>query len=92
MTVLNMPEEVFMVPPEKDLAIESGDNACCVEGCERVFKTSSQLHMHLTKHHRGEPLAHKIRNTVYYCPVEGCERSKNGRGRPFPRLGQLKQV
>ena len=82
----------IVVPREEDLEIDSDGSVCTVEGCGRVFKTSSQLHMHITKHHRGKPLAHKVESRVYCCPVETCGRSKNEGGKPFPRLGQLKQV
>ena len=51
--------------------------------------------MHVVRHHEGGELARGTdtpgsgRN--FYCPVEECERSK-GKDKPFPRLGQLKQV
>lgn len=82
-------------PTQEELEIESGEYVCRSEGCGRAFQTSSQLQMHLSRHHLGEKLSSVGRQSttgcVYYCPVEGCPRSK-GTDKPFPRLGQLKQV
>lgn len=81
----------FVVPDEGSLEIESYGCVCAVEGCGREFQSSSQLRMHQLKHHQGKELSPRSGNTKYFCPVEGCERSKES-GKPFPRLGQLKQV
>ena len=74
-----------------DLAIE-GTCVCPVENCKKEFKSSSQLSMHVLRHHDGCKLPIRMgQGNEYYCPVDGCSRGK-GKGQPFPRLGQLKQV
>ena len=82
-------------PTQEELEIESGEHVCPSEGCGRAFQTSSHLKMHVSRHHLGEKLSSVGRTSttgcVYYCPVEACPRSK-GTDKPFPRLGQLKQV
>lgn len=81
-----------IVPPVEELEIEQGGLVCEVDGCRGRFSGSSQLHMHMEKHHKKKPLCIKTGKSVYCCPVSGCDRSKGGTGKPFPRLGQLKQV
>ena len=85
----------IICPSREELQIEHGDYVCPSEGCDKVFQASSQLQMHLTRHHHGQTLSGAggslSRDCVYYCPVEGCPRSK-ANNQPFPRLGQLKQV
>lgn len=90
----------IVCPTREELQVEHGDYVCLSEGCGKVFQVSSQLQMHITRHHHGQKLASTgegvgggslSRDCVYYCPVEGCPRSKMN-GQPFPRLGQLKQV
>ena len=82
-------------PSREELEIECGEHVCPSEGCAKAFQTSSQLQMHITRHHRGENLRSVGKGStpdcVYFCPVGECPRSK-AFGRPFPRLGQLKQV
>ena len=80
-----------VVPAEEELKIESTGSVCTVQGCEKLFQTSSHLQMHLAKHHEGRQLSARVGSIAYYCPVENCERSLPGK-KPFPRLGQLKQV
>ena len=80
-------------PSEDELEIEEGCE-CPVEGCCKHFKGSSQMQMHLVRHHKGlnlKDIPSTVSNSVYCCPVHGCSRGKD-KGRPFPRLGQLKQV
>ena len=90
----------IVCPTREELQVEHGDYVCPSEGCDKVFQVSSQLQMHIARHHHGEKLTGSAggpeggslsRDCVYYCPVEGCPRSKVN-GQPFPRLGQLKQV
>lgn len=87
----------IVCPTREELQVEHGDYVCPSEGCGKVFQVSSQLQMHITRHHHGQKLTstgeggNLSRDCVYYCPVEGCLRSK-ANGQPFPRLGQLKQV
>ena len=85
----------IVCPTREELQVEHGDYVCPSEDCGKVFQASSQLQMHITRHHHGQKLTTSTgnlsRDCVYYCPVEGCPRSK-ANGQPFPRLGQLKQV
>lgn len=82
---------LVIVPTEEELKIESNGWVCPVGGCKGTFQTSSQLQMHLTKRHEGRELSVRSGTSHYYCPVQNCERSLPNK-RPFPRLGQLKQV
>ena len=84
----------IVCPSREELEVEAGEHVCPFEGCGKVFQASSQLQMHLTRHHHGEKLsvgASSSKDCVFYCPVVGCSRSSE-KGNPFPRLGQLKQV
>ena len=87
----------IVCPTREELQVEHGDYVCPSEGCDKVFQVSSQLQMHIARHHHGQKLTggpeggSLSRDCVYYCPVEGCPRNKVN-GQPFPRLGQLKQV
>ena len=75
---------------------------CPAQGCTKVFPSTSSLRMHVVKTHnmatcieekqvfvRGATKAQVSKH--FYCPVEFCPRGKDSK-RPFPRLGQLKQV
>lgn len=84
-------EEGSVCPPAEELEVE-GAVVCPVEGCGSEFPSSSHLHMHVARHHEGRKLRGKGGGRqAFYCPVGKCERSEGG-GKPFPRLGQLKQV
>lgn len=79
-------------PPAEELKI-GGVVTCPHEGCNQQLQSSSHLQMHLARRHGGKPLEKaKLKGQVaFYCPEEKCERSQ-GKGKPFPRMGQLKQV
>jgi hypothetical protein len=38
------------------------------------------------RHYNG---AHAVQKTVFWCPVDGCDRSENGGDRPFPRKDKM---
>ena len=95
--------EEVICPSEEDLLMIESDIACPLS-CGRIFSNTSSLEMHLTKTHKKptdpakEHLYDKQKSKTgpktvkkYFCPVEGCPRSKESK-RPFPRMGQLKQV
>jgi hypothetical protein len=86
-----MSQVQVIVPTVEELKIEENGCMCTVQDCGGVFQTSAQLRMHVTKHHEGKKLSVRNGATHYYCPVENCERSLS-KQKPFPRLGQLKQV
>ena len=84
-------EEGSVCPLAEDLEVE-GAAVCPVEGCGSEFPSSSHLRMHVARHHEGRKLRRRGGGRqAFYCPVGKCERSEGG-GKPFPRLGQLKQV
>jgi hypothetical protein len=76
---------------------------CPVEGCSKILFNTASLRMHVVKTHNitasDEEKALFTRNSAkkkcvkkhFYCPVDGCSRGKSSK-KPFPRLGQLKQV
>lgn len=87
-----------VVPSLNELAIQE-DVFCQVEGCNKRFKSSACLLMHKVRHHDGLSMTSVApgnqsskRKKIYYCPVEDCNRSQKNKGKPFPRIGQLKQV
>ena len=78
-------------PPPEELEVK-GVAVCQVEGCGREFPSSSHLQMHVARHHEGRKLRGRGgKRLAFYCPVGECERREGG-GKPFPRLGELKQV
>lgn len=84
--------EVHVTPTKEQLSIEERIR-CPVEGCGKEFLSSSRLLMHTMRRHEGRRLtsvAPGNGNRVFFCPVEQCVRSKGGK--PFSRLGKLKQV
>ena len=88
-----MADVVVIVPSESDLMVEE-KSSCPFHNCQKSFKSSASLKMHITRHHEGKSLTCALDRTTkaYYCPVNGCNRSQRKEGKPFPRLGQLKQV
>ena len=93
--------EVFC-PTEESLKIIENGVPCSQIGCDRIFPNQPTLRMHLIKTHgiitcakekeifakgKHEPRIEKH----FYCPVKKCTRGMETK-RPFPRLGQLKQV
>ena len=83
-------------PSPEDLEF-SGPVQCPIEGCGKELPSSACLRMHVTRRHYGKRLERESESltsescVAFYCPVRCCNRSKEG-GKPFPRLGQLKQV
>ena len=87
-----MSGEVQNVCPQPEDLTVGAMVTCPVEGCGRQFESSSHLQMHVVRHHHGRPLEKDVQGVqAFYCPVEDCERSRL-KGKPFPRMGQLKQV
>ena len=89
-------EETVVCPSPEDLEV-SGSVQCPVEGCGKELPSSACLRMHVIRRHHGKRLERASdslgsrESLAFYCPEEGCKRSKKG-GEPFAKLGQLKQV
>lgn len=88
-----MEADAGAVCPSKDQLVVNGVVQCPVEGCREHIYGSSRLQMHILRHHLGRTLGEGggKKAASFYCPQRDCERGV-GRGKPFPRLGQLKQV
>ena len=85
-----------VIPSVDELNVEE-HVICPVDDCRKQFKSSSCLMMHQIRHHERKELsvAHSNQKHIrkmYYCPVNGCERNLKNNGKPFKRLGQVKQV
>ena len=81
------------VCPSSDQLAVHGVVQCPLEGCKEQLYGLSRLQMHILRHHLGRALQDgRGRKAVsFFCPHRGCERGF-GKGKPFPRMGQLKQV
>lgn len=90
-------------PSEADLCDIKTNIPCPVDHCPRIFKSSSNLTMHLEKYHKLiEPnrssLEKKSDNVIYqyYCPVKFCQYHDNIKSNKkkifFDQLKYLKQV
>ena len=91
-------------PTEESLKKVEVGIPCTQSGCDRIFPNRPNLRMHLVKTHGVTNCAnekkifakgkHELRPRLdkhFYCPVKYCTRGVESK-RPFPRLGQLKQV
>ena len=89
-------------PTEETLKTLDCAVPCSQQGCDRIFPNKPSLRMHLIKTHsvvtcskEREMFAKgKSKSKVekhFYCPAKYCTRGIENK-RPFPRLGQLKQV
>nr|XP_018897617.1 PREDICTED: ATM interactor-like [Bemisia tabaci] len=89
-------------PSEADLCDIKTNIPCPVDHCPRIFKSSSNLTMHLEKYHKLiEPnrssLEKKSDNVIYqyYCPVKFCQYHDNIKSNKkkifFDQLKYLKQ-
>ena len=90
MTESHEPLMAAVCPGAEAMEIE-GVVHCPVDGCGQQLSSSSHLQMHIVRRHRDQRLQGAGQRKVFYCPVEGCERAL-GQDKPFPRMGQLKQV
>lgn len=70
-----MSEEIRkkVVPAPESLALNEKDYPCPEEGCKEQYKTSANLKMHVTRHHKREELQKTQPVKVeYHCPAEYC--------------------
>lgn len=79
-------------PLASELSVVNSNIICPEEGCGKIFKASSALNMHLTKHHRNSCLAKRDANVTvrYFCPEEKCIYNVNA-SRHFTQMKYLKQ-
>lgn len=79
-------------PLASELSVINSNIICPEEGCGKVFKASSALNMHLTKHHRNSCLAKRDSSITvrYFCPEEKCIYHVNA-SRHFAQMKYLKQ-
>lgn len=79
-------------PLAAELSVINSHIICPEEGCDKVFKASSALNMHLTKHHRNSCLAKRDANVTvrYFCPEPKCIYHVNA-SRHFTQMKYLKQ-
>ena len=85
--------DVNRTPSEHELTVEHSI-ICPVDGCNKQFKSSSCLLMHKLRRHEKRTLEKSAKEgkMLYFCPEETCQRNEKNGSKPFPRLGQLKQV
>jgi len=88
---------IVLTPPINMLEVPIGlENLTCqADGCNRIFQNSSAHRVHMLKVHGiGTPLEeNSIKNKMFACPAEGCERSVDSqRKRFFKALYLLRRV
>ncbi|PSN52720.1 hypothetical protein C0J52_06167 [Blattella germanica] len=61
-------------PPPSELCGINTNVHCPEDGCKKIFSNSSNLDMHLLKHHKKENIwkKDKGKSCQYHCPVEEC--------------------
>lgn len=79
-------------PLASELSVVNSNIICPEEGCGKLFKASSALNMHLTKHHRNSCLAKRDTSVTvrYFCPEEKCVYHVCA-SRHFTQMKYLKQ-
>ncbi|KAK3911911.1 ATM interactor [Frankliniella fusca] len=79
-------------PLASELSVINSNIICPEEGCGKVFKASSALNMHLTKHHRNSCLVKRDSSITvrYFCPEENCIYHVSAT-RHFAQMKYLKQ-
>ena len=75
------------VPPVDELLKPSKRIQCPYEGCKEVLYRPAVV-KHLKKVHGYDPSLCKI---LYYCPVDGCDRSKKFKQMYFKTIGLIRQ-
>lgn len=67
--------KIVKIIPSESLLVNSPSMKCSVADCHSVFKTTSNLNLHLEKHHKIN-VRESIDTNVevqYYCPVPDCK-------------------
>lgn len=67
--------KTLKIVPNAELLLKNPLLKCSVDGCNSIFKTSSNLNLHLEKHHRIELLkfTDPSAEVQYHCPVDDCK-------------------
>lgn len=67
--------KILKIIPSESLLISSPPVKCTVAECSSVFKTTSNLHLHLEKHHKVNvrALVDTTAEVQYYCPATDCK-------------------
>lgn len=96
-------EEIY--PSVDELTRIETEIPCHVQGCSKIFLSSSALRMHVIKTHNmfandvEKRLFSRLNSSskksttkkVFYCPINDCSRSKTSK-KPFLKLAHVKQV
>lgn len=71
--------EILKMIPSESLLAKDTSLECSVFGCDSIFKSSSNLLLHLEKHHRMNVKKWIDTNTAvqYYCPAANCKYNMN---------------
>lgn len=69
------PKKILKIIPSESLLANSPWVKCSEVDCQSIFKTTSNLHLHLVKHHKVNVQQSIDTNTVvqYYCPAANCK-------------------
>lgn len=72
-------EKILKMIPSESLLVKNTLLECSVSGCNSIFKSSSNLHLHLEKHHRMnlKKWADPNATVRYYCPAAKCKYNIN---------------
>lgn len=83
---------VKVFPTEAELSLVSSQVRCSEENCSAVFKSTSNLNMHLIRHHKISSLELCKKDIVrqFYCPAQLCMYNKDAK-KYFTKLKYLKQ-
>ncbi|KAL0270604.1 UNVERIFIED_CONTAM: hypothetical protein PYX00_007958 [Menopon gallinae] len=87
-----MSKIIKVFPTEEELSLVSSHVRCSEENCSAVFKSTSNLNMHLIRHHKISSLELCKKDAVrqFYCPAQLCMYNKDSK-KHFTKLKYLKQ-
>lgn len=79
-------------PTVEELELMCTSVRCTQADCSAVFQSSSNLNMHLIKHHKidSDKLTKRLGKCEYYCPVKPCAYHEDSK-KYFSKLKYLKQ-
>ena len=91
-------DDIEIITPLEETLIEiinPEDTICPKEGCDKIFRNSSALRLHVVKTHGDRSITKENngKTKMYACPVKGCQRNaKSPRQNFFSILYRLKRV